>query len=206
MLQDFIKECERFVAVRRHKMRRNGGRYCPELLAPWTFLGSGHFGEAWEHVDYPGLVLKISGRAGWGSSRVHSEYGTDCSRLDAWPVFARHCMAHPHRHLPTVLHVQDVSQGMTWGVLNHLYSSGGYTDKHEFINVCERALAGRNVGPKWLWPLRQMVDALGIEVDVHSGNVMYDIEAGCYVLTDPFSFREGDGDYAYRYEGPGSEV
>lgn len=198
MLQDFIKECERFVAVRRHKMRRNGARHCPKLSAPWACIGSGHFGEAWDHYYYPGLVLKISGRAGWGSARVHDEEcGTGCSRLDAWPVFARHCMAHRHRHLPTVLHMQDVSQGMTWGVLNRLYSNGGYTAKCEFISVCERSLAGRSVGPQWLWPLRQMVDALGVEVDVHSGNVMYDREAECFVLTDPFSFKEGDGDYAY---------
>lgn len=198
MLQDFVKECERFVAVRRHKMRRKGTPSCPEISERWELLGSGHFGEAWAHEDYPDLVLKISGRAGWGSARVHyGEYGVDCSRLDAWPVFARHCMAHPHRHLPTVLHVHGVSQGMTWGVLNRLYSTGGYIDKLEFIGVCERALAGDDFGPQWLWPLRQMVDALGVEVDVHTGNVMYDEEADCFVLTDPFSFREGDGDYAY---------
>lgn len=202
MLQDFIKECERFVAVRRHKMRRNGARHCPELFIQWTCIGSGHFGEAWAHDDYPDLVLKISGRAGWGASREHGYYGMDCSRLDAWPVFARHCMAHPHMHLPTVLHVRDVSPGMTWGVLKRLHKKGGYTDVYEFIRVCERALAGLSVGPQWLWPLRQMVDALGVEVDVHSGNVMYDMEAECFVLTDPFSFKEGDGNYAYGYEGP----
>lgn len=198
MLQYFIKECESFVAVRRHKMRRNGARHCPELLAHWECLGSGHFGEAWGHCDYPDLVLKISGRAGWGNSRVHDgEYGTDCARLDAWPVFARHCMAHPHKHLPTVLHVQGVSQGMTWGVMRRLTPHAWITGVDEFMRKCMRALSGRSIGPQWLWPLRQMVDALGVEVDLHMGNVMYDMEAKCLVLTDPFSFREGDGDYAY---------
>lgn len=197
MLQDFIKECERFVAVRRHKLRRNGAMYCPELFAHWECIGRGHFGEAWEHTAFPGLVLKISGRAGWGASREHGYYGLDCSRLDAWPVFARHCMAHQHMHLPTVLHLQDVSQGMTWGVLRRLHSAHASTGVHEFITSCEGALVGHISGPKWLWPLRQMVDALGVEVDVHRDNVMYDREADCLVLTDPFSFKEGDGNYAY---------
>lgn len=126
----------------------------------------------------------------------------DCSRLDAWPVFARHCMAHPHKHLPTVLHMQDVSQGMTWGVLRRLTPVRGALgeraqDVSRFITKCRVVLSGGVAGPQWLWPLRQMVDALGVEVDVHRDNVMYDKAAECIVLTDPFSFKEGEGSYAY---------
>jgi len=32
----------------------------------WTLLGTGYYGEAWAHYEYPDLALKISGPAGWG--------------------------------------------------------------------------------------------------------------------------------------------
>lgn len=83
---------------RKLKFKRGNG-----YAEGWRMLGSGWYGEAWEHADYPGLVLKVSGRSGFGSD----EPG-DSGRIpaaDSWQVYAQYCHKHPHEHLPHILHL-----------------------------------------------------------------------------------------------------
>lgn len=198
-LKAFIKEAEAFVAVRRHRCRADYG----STPAAWTMLGSGYYGEAWEHEDFPGLVVKISGPAGWGedctgSPWVHSAMKRrkeDTPRHDAWPVFARHCMAHPHKHLPTVHHFEQLNQRMAWAVLKKYARWSGVTGS-DFYHEVRRVLAGEQSSAAWpwMWPLVQMADGLYVSVDLHTGNVMWDADEGCLVITDPFSTTgEGPG-------------
>ena len=91
-----------FYRKRKHnRARRRGYWWCDsDGLTGWKKIGCGHFGEAWEHEDHPGYVVKISGRAGFGDNLVYSKK----PRLDGWPTFAQHCQAHPHPNLPKILH------------------------------------------------------------------------------------------------------
>ena len=193
-LKAFIKEAEAFFAVRRHKCRE-GGDDIP--TGDWFNLGRGFYGEAWAHEDSE-YVLKISGPAGWGRrhySGTHTDvldameyYVESTPRPDAWPVFARHCMAHPHKHLPTVHHVVQHNERMAWAVMKQYKDWNGITGSdlyHEFKAV----LAGKRsaAAMPWMWPLRQMTDGLHFAVDLHTGNVMWDADEGCLVITDPFS-------------------
>lgn len=59
----FLGLAEAFFHVRRHKFRDDAGHI--EMYGPWKKLGSGYYGEAWAHDEYPDLVIKISGPAGW---------------------------------------------------------------------------------------------------------------------------------------------
>ena len=50
--------------------------------------------------------------------------------------------------------------------------------------------ARREGAPEWMWPIIGMRGALGMCVDLHSGNVMMDVDTGEYIMTDPFSVVE----------------
>lgn len=200
-LKAFIKKAEAFFAVRRHKCRV-GGKNGPPLPG-WHKLGNGFYGEAWQHEDYE-YVLKISGPAGWGSAHdsgtctsVYAamfQYGEDTPRHDAWPVFARHCMAHPHKHLPTVYHFVQHNQRMAWAVLKKYARWNGVTESDFYHEVGRVLGGGRSAAWPWMWPLVQMADGLYVAVDLHKGNVMWDTDEDCLVITDPFSTTgEGPG-------------
>lgn len=179
--------------LRRHKKRavgREGSRMVWHRRRGWTLLGSGHYGEAWSHCACPDSVVKISGPASWGKlGREHYRYNTYA--LDAWPVFARHCMAHPHKNLPAILHFEQVSPSMAWAIMPR-YGFVESSMSENFRRKVSDALRGLNpvhqpAADEWLWPLRQMCDALEFTVDVHHGNVMRDTHSNEFILTDPFS-------------------
>lgn len=168
--------------ARRHGKMRCGNEGLPGL----DKIGCGHFGEAWEHDDHPGYVVKISGRAGFGDNFVYSKK----PRLDGWPTFAQHCQAHPHPNLPKILHFERLSVGVSFGIMPRyeaINASHGSADAAVLSKWCAY-LVGGNGAPEWLWPIIGMGDALGMRVDLHGGNVMMDMDTGEYIMTDPFSF------------------
>lgn len=195
-LAQFRKEAAKFVAVRRTKKRRRA-RIGNDIDGHglWTKLGSGYYGEAWVHDKWPEFALKISGRAGWGDP--HWFYRTDddsryssstAPRLDAWPVFAKHCQEHPHQHLPKVLHIETVSRGITWAVM----------PKYEKVEWQWQAPAvvlalteyyqdpESDIPPEWVKNLVDLAEKYGLTFDMHSGNYMQDDEYNV-VIIDPFS-------------------
>lgn len=190
MSPEFIAEARALAFYRKLKVRRarrHGETWCgDEGLTGWEKIGSGFFGEAWEHEDYLGVVVKISGRAGFGSNSVPCEK----QKLDGWPTFAQHCQAHPHPNLPKILHFERLSLGVSFGIMpfyeeiNPSYGS----DDSAIVSQWLGYLDGDKGAPEWMWPIIGMSDALGIRVDLHFGNVMMDMGTGEYIMTDPFSF------------------
>lgn len=187
---EFIVKARALAFYRKLKVRRarrEGKAWCDSKgLAGWTKMGAGHFGEAWEHEDHLGYVVKISGRAAFGVDAVHSE---DPS-LDGWPTFAQHCKAHPHPNLPKILHFERLSVGISFGIMPYYVNIDPYgtTADDEIVSQWRNYLEGGKGAPEWLWPIIGMRGALGMRVDLHSGNVMMDMDTGEYIMTDPFSF------------------
>lgn len=188
---EFLRLASEFVAVQRHKHRtRAKERYMDHTSAGWRLLGTGHFSIVCRHVEYPQYALKLSGRAGFGDRSSRPAYCEPRS-LDAWPVFAQCCAQHPHKHLPKILHFEQLSLGMCWAVMPVYMKSGEMPDeaREAVTDKVERWLKGRARAPRFMWPVVRMVSELGFAVDLHSGNIMVD-DDGNWVLTDPFSFRE----------------
>lgn len=174
------------------------GRVFPRLKRMgWAVLGNGHYAFALYHRSQPEYVLKVSGPAGFGRGLVYDRMVSghrDAPILDPWPVFARHCMAHPHKHLPETLHFQQVSQSFAWAVMPKYKPYPDVPgDSEDFRLRVEAVIHGEIPGgadEAWIWPLRQMADALNYRADLHSENVMWSDRAQAWVVSDPFS----DGD------------
>lgn len=187
---EFIELCRMLVGIRKHKHRRSTRWPTPMhqedflYLQGWQRIGAGHFGEAWQHQDYPDLVLKLSGFAGFGQD---CQYDTvDAPALDAWPVYARHCQAHPHEHLPEILHFEQPSQRIAWAIMPVYLSVDEAAEQQDWLWVREAILDG-DTDADWLWPIIGMQESLRFTVDLHDANVMFKPD-GTYVITDPFSF------------------
>ena len=188
---EFIAKARALAFYRKFKVlraRREGAKWCDSNGLPgWTKVGSGFFGEACEHEDHPGYVVKISGRAGFG---VGDMYDTKPS-LDGWPTFAQHCQAHPHPNLPKILHFERLSVGISFGIMPYYRSIDPcYVAANEIVSEWRDYLDGGKGAPEWMWPIIGMRGALGMCVDLHSGNVMMDMDTGEYIMTDPFSVVE----------------
>lgn len=187
---EFIAEARALVFYRKLKVRRarrsGSERADSKGLPGWTRIGAGFFGEVWEHEDHEGYVVKISGRAAFGSDAVHDGKPS----LDGWPTFAQHCQAHPHPNLPKILYFERLSVGISFGIMP-LYAeiNASYgSDAAALVSQWLDYLGGAPGAPAWMWPIIGMRDALGMRVDLHSGNVMQDMGTGEYIMTDPFSF------------------
>ena len=190
---EFIRMARALAFYRKFKHRRANrrGRLCTDDdgLKGWLYIDSGLYGEAWSHADYPGLVVKIRGRAGFGADAVPSREPS----LDGWPVFAEHCLANPHPNLPKIMYFERLSLGISFGIMPYYVP----IDPHdEILDRWCGYLEGDGGAPKWLWPIIGMRGALGLGVDLHSGNVMKNPDTGDYIMTDPFS---ADGAYADGY-------
>ena len=187
---EFITEARALAFYRKLKVRRaqrRGHPWCDrDGLPGWKKIGSGHFGEAWEHADHLGYVVKISGRAGFGDNHVHDEK----PRLDGWPTFAQHCQAHPHPNLPKILHFERLSVGVSFGIMPRYEQINAYHGSADgaILFLWWGYLYDKAGAPEWMWPIIGMRDALHMSVDLHSGNVMKDMDTGEYIMTDPFSF------------------
>lgn len=187
---EFIAEARALAFYRKLKgrrARRLGEELCDnEGLPGWDKIGRGHFGEAWEHDDHLGYVVKISGRGGFGCNSVAYEK----PKLDGWPTFAQHCQAHPHPNLPKILHFERLSVGVSFGIMpfyEEINPSSG-SAASAIVSQWLDYLDGTPGAPAWMWPIIGMSGALGMRVDLHSGNVMMDMDTGEYIMTDPFSF------------------
>ena len=187
---EFIAEARALAFYRKLKVRRarrHGKTRCDNGgLSGWKKIGRGHFGEAWEHEDYPGYVVKISGRAAFGRDALHTEKPS----LDRWPTFAQHCQANPHPNLPKILHFERLSVGISFGIMpfyEEIDTSYGSADC-AIVAQWGDYLGGTPGAPAWMWPIIGMRDALGMRVDLHSDNVMRDMDTGECIMTDPFSF------------------
>ena len=187
---EFIAEARALAFYRKLKVRRarrhGETRLDNKGLPGWDKIGCGHFGEAWEHADHPGYVVKISGRAGFGDNFVYSKK----PRLDGWPTFAQHCQANPHTNLPKILHFERLSVGISFGIMPFYEEINNYygSDDAAIVSQWRDYLGGTPGAPAWMWPIIGMRDALGMRVDLHSGNVMWDMDTGECIMTDPFSF------------------
>lgn len=187
---EFIAKARALAFYRKNKVRRarrSGNTWCDSKSLPgWSKLGSGYFGEAWEHADYPGYVVKVSGPAGFGCDYLHTEEPS----LDGWPTFAQHCQAHPHPNLPNIMHFERLSVGISFGIMPHYKSIDTYNADADggIVSEWRDYLEGAKGAPEWMWPIIGMRGALGMMVDLHSGNVMLDDDTGEYIMTDPFSF------------------
>ena len=190
---EFIAKARALAFYRKLKVRRArrarqaGGSWADSKgLSGWTNIGNGHFGEVWEHVGHLGYVVKISGRAGFGVDYVQTEE----PNLDGWPTFAQHCQANPHPNLPKILHFERLSVGVSFGVMPYYEKIDAYygSDDDAIVGQWRDYLYGGKGAPEWMWPIIGMRDALGMNVDLHSGNVMRDMDTGECIMTDPFSF------------------
>lgn len=187
---EFVNKARALAFYRKLKIRRarRAGQGLADSwgLSGWTKIGSGFFGEAWEHMDFPGLVVKISGRAAFGVDAVHDEK----PQLDGWPTFAQHCQANPHPNLPKILHFERLSVGISFGIMPFYGEIDTYDGSADAALVSKWSgyLDGTPGAPAWMWPIIGMRDALGMRVDLHSGNVMRDMDTGECIMTDPFSF------------------
>lgn len=175
-------------AYRRKLKFKRGNKYAKG----WHELGRGWFGEAWEHDDYPGLVLKVSGRAGFGSYKPGNNAGTPSActpSADSWQVYAQYCQKHPHEHLPQILHFERINASVAWAIMPK-YKRGEGSYREAKIRMQWRDwLNGEHGAPEWMWPIIGMAQALCMTVDLHKGNVMVK-DDGTLVMTDPFSYIE----------------
>lgn len=183
---EFIAKARALAFYRKFKTRRarrKGTSYC-DSNAPigWEKLGAGTFGEAWEHEDHFGYVVKISGRDEFGTNRLIGEEPS----LDGWPTFAQHCQAHPHPNLPKIMHLERLSLGFSFGIMPWYETIDPVRDA-DIVTEWLDYLEGGKGAPEWMWPIIGMRGALDMCVDLHSGNVMKDPVTGEYIMTDPFS-------------------
>lgn len=188
---EFIRMARALTFYRKFKYRRakRRGRTCADDdgLIGWDTVGSGYYGEAWSHKDYPELVVKISGRSGFGLESADMPRREPS--LDCWPVFAEHCFANPHPNLPKIMYFERLSLGISFGIMPYYVpiEEHVYEDDAEILDRWRGYLEGDRGAPKWLWPVIGMRYALGMKVDLHGGNVMKNPDTGDYIMTDPFS-------------------
>ena len=179
IVPDTFEALARAHAYRRKLKFKRGSDYA----AGWHMLGRGLYGEAWEHADYPGLVLKVSGRAGFGSD---ASGGKGVPGSDSWQVYAQYCHKHPHEHLPHILHFERINAAVAWAIMPK-YKPFGHSFAEERMQLQWRDwLNGAHGAPEWMWPIIGMASSLNMTVDLHRGNIMVR-DDGILVMTDPFS-------------------
>ena len=181
-LSDEFVRLARAHAHRRKLQYKRGDGYAEG----WRKRGSGWFGEAWEHADYPGLVVKVSGRGGFSRGASYNHY--NYRPADSWQVYAQYCHKHPHEHLPKIMHFERINAAVAWAIMPRYWPYCG--DEHEIQRLLWLGwLNGDRGAPDWMWPIINMAESLHLKVDLHSDNVMLDSD-GTLIMTDPFSNME----------------
>ncbi len=183
IVSDTFEALARAHAYRRKLKYKRGDGYAEG----WSKLGTGWYGEAWEHADYPGLVLKVSGRAGFGSDAPDAL--VDKPGSDSWQVYAQYCHKHPHEHLPQILHFERINAAVAWAIMPKYKPLGRDFAEERTRMHWERWLNGDPGAPEWMWPIIGMASSLCMSVDLHRGNVMVSAD-GTMIMTDPFSAYE----------------
>jgi len=170
----------------RRKLKFKRGSYAG---LGWGMLGAGFFGEAWEHSDYPGLVVKVSGRGGFGLNGAYTvirlEYEPEPC-FDSWQVYAQYCHKHPHKHLPNIMHFERINATAAWAIMPKYRPYNPEPGQDTTRCKWQDWLSGARDAPEWMWPIIGMASSLCMTVDLHQANVMVD-SAGTLVMTDPFS-------------------
>ena len=189
IVTEFIQEAEKAFPVLRHHQRK-----AFNMPAKWVLVGEGWYSRVYMHIDFMEYVLKISGPSYFGHAS-HGNVVASHRNYDAWPVFARHCQAHPHEHLPEILAFRQVSRSMSWGVMPryvsiHCSAADTAIDPRDHLRL---ALEDLVPALDWEIPLLQMQQELGYAVDLHDGNVMWDGQN--IRIVDPFSF---GGSYVHK--------
>lgn len=185
IVPDTFEALARAHAYRRKLKFKRGADYAEG----WSMLGSGLYGEAWEHADYPGLVLKVSGRAGFGANAPGTRRwapGADC-----WQVYAQYCHKYPHEHMPEILHFERINASVAWAIMPKYKPIGyghGLNEEHTRVQWRDW-LNGDHGAPEWMWPVIGMASSLHMTIDLHSRNIMVR-DDGTLVMTDPFSTYE----------------
>jgi hypothetical protein len=197
---NFIRKAHEFFHLRKHKNRRDARvPYELDNWGMWYKLGAGYYGEAWAHGDFPDLVVKISGPAGWGYVRdeavqecIQVYAGETEPREDAWPHFASVCMKYPHKHLPKIYHLERAGR-LAWGVMQRYEEISHWEFDSAKVKQIRRAFIDRRVAEAWMLPLLEVTTGAYVQVDLHRGNIMRNVETGDPVIIDPFSTT---GEYA----------
>lgn len=195
--KEFLRLCREFWYVRRRKLRRRHKedhaarrKYVMADGGFWRRVGAGWYSEVWQHDMYPDLVMKMSGRAGWGDGYTSE----DSDRHDGWPTFARYCLDNPHEHLPTILHLETMSRGMTMGIMPRYAEFDPAQHGSTWWRAAGYALQGckeyNTPEWAWIWPIQRMASALKMQIDLHEGNLMVGTDEygnDTLIITDPFS-------------------
>jgi hypothetical protein len=188
----FIQEARKFFFVRRAKFKRKARSKLTDFrYGPWRKLGAGYYGEAWAHDDHPALALKISGPQGWGydySTAMREQISCHGGvQADVWPDFAEACMHTPHPNLPEIYHLERHGEYFAWGVMpKYVEYDGAHYSVPAVIDL-KRAIATGRAEQYWLTPLLDIARQRGVQLDLHSGNVMMNPDTYEAVITDPFS-------------------
>ena len=148
---EFVMLARAHAHRRKLKFKRGDG-----YAAGWRKLGAGWFGEAWEHADYPGLVVKVSGRSGFGLNNSASY--NDGRIADSWQVYAQYCHKHPHEHLPKIMHFERINAAVAWAIMPkyRLFSKCGHDAQRL---KWEGWLNGKRDAPEWMWPIIGMASS-----------------------------------------------
>lgn len=187
-LSDEFIRLARALAHRRKLKFKRGNSAAPG----WGMLGSGYFGEAWEHADHPGLVVKVSGRASFGHRESATLYaGESAGQLtqDSWQVYAQYCHKHPHMHLPKIMHFERINATAAWAIMPKYRPCKQEPGQDTTRRKWQDWLSGARDAPEWMWPIIGMASSLCMTVDLHQANVMVDGD-GTLIMTDPFSDME----------------
>ena len=196
-IEGFIVEARKFALVlkqrnrtRRGSARSDGRPYChAACINGWTKLGSGYYGEAWAHRDYPGLVCKVSGPQGWGygQSTVRSSLEDYGYRADAWAAFAELCLTHRNVHLPEVYHFERLSRGVQFACMKRYEAYWGGSSFAGLQKVKDILTGETDCTLPWLRPLINVAARDNVRCDLHEQNVMWDAQMQTWVIIDPFS-------------------
>lgn len=181
--QEFMREARKLFMLRRTKWRKTArSDYEANREGRWTKLGSGYYGEAWEHSDHPGFVVKISGVSGWGYDTPGM---TTDARDDIWQDYAEVCRDNPHPNLPRIMHFERMGR-LAWAIMPayERYCEGTYEPVVENFKAVMRR---ERVAEAWMLPMVDLARQPYVAVDLHDENVMYDPESGEVIITDPFS-------------------
>lgn len=172
----------------------------------WYELDNGLFSQVLRHPEHPGLVVKISGRSGFGVYSLDAGYGfcgnqqnpnEDRGQEDAWPVYGKFCLdnAHIYKHLPRVYTLEYVGSQQVVAVMEQLVSAEIESEDYDPYDLRSTWLSWRAQlkGAKrpespWMEHVKRMGGVY--KMDLHSGNVMmrYTEDGPVLVMTDPLSW------------------
>lgn len=161
----------------------------PAEHGEWFYVGAGWFSRIYSHPSMPGLVIKVSGRAGFGDGGESKAENP----ADGWQLFAVYCMKNPCKWLPKILCFERVDEHHCWAVMPRYDSArSSYHDEKARIKAALGEYVDEDeprytIEPKWVRRLRDFVQRMELQreasVDLHNGNFMQ--YNGQLIVTDP---------------------